>query len=154
MNDASQTVTIHYDEQALARGETPSRPDWIEVDGVRYAPPAGELEQAIGERDRALVENELLREAFTETQVVFEDSRIDFVDVRVPRRVWLRLRAWRAADRAGWRQGSRWQRFTLDELRRLSAGLSYLEQYEPVDTEGFVAELEREIERRSFEGAS
>jgi hypothetical protein len=60
--------------------------------------PIAEAIKTYLEKDRAVRENELLREAFWETEVIFEDSRIDFVDVRVPRSVWLRLRAWRAAD--------------------------------------------------------
>jgi hypothetical protein len=64
-------------------------------------------------------ENAMLREVFTETQVIFEDSRIDFVDVRVPRPLWLRLRAWRAADRGDGRS-NRFALFSDEELYALA----------------------------------
>lgn len=43
-------------------------------------------------------ENALLREAFTESQVVTEGAEAKDVVIKLPRSIWLRLRAWRASD--------------------------------------------------------
>lgn len=79
----------------------------------------GDSERSTEELVEALqVENALLREAFRESRVEFEDSRVDYVDVRTPRTTWLRLRAWRAADRTGLRP-NRMVVFTDEELAAL-----------------------------------
>lgn len=69
--------------------------------------------------DDVETENAMLREVFTEAQVIFENSRIDFVNVRVPRPLWLRLRAWRAADREHGRP-NRFVLFSDEELHALA----------------------------------
>lgn len=76
-----------------------------------------EARRRLAEQVRELeIENMLLREAFAETQVTFEDSRVDAVELSVDRTVWLRLRAWRVGDRT---RPSRFVLFSDEELHAL-----------------------------------
>lgn len=101
--------------------------------------------------DRVTTENELLREVFSETRVrsIAEEG---FFLLRVPRHHWLRLRAWRAADRDHGRAGSRWWRLSDDELRVLRAALRVGGELEQTDRT-LRSELERELESREHEAA-
>lgn len=106
--------------------------------------------------DAALVENELLRRTFSETTVTFEEVGRRFVELRVPRSCWLLLRCWRAADRAHGGAGSRWWRFSVQELLALYAVIDHSSPLDVPDhlrelTMGLLDELRTELTARRHE---
>lgn len=121
MMESERRWRIHYLDPDSRRLPDRSRMGCVSGPEVRSAESVEVVPAELS--DAALVENELLRETFSETQLAGEDRTNGFFVLRVPRRQWLRLRAWRAPDPAHGRAGSRWWRHDYLELRALETAL-------------------------------